>query len=176
MFFFNLRPGVSACSEWLPSSYRYWWPFPVLELLMVVCSPLGGILYFLPHFKKNRYFKTNNVFNHLEIIVFVISLWLLGSLLVNISNDKNNIMEIQIVCAIIECFWNMQINILVCTVNVWYLNTMIMSLYSKCLVFEHHCCRLCFAAAREGHFPKVFSYISLNRRTPLPSIILTVGL
>lgn len=33
--------------------------------------------------------------------------------------------------------------------------------------------RLCFAAAREGHFPQVFSYISLNRKTPLPSIILT---
>nr|XP_022340838.1 b(0,+)-type amino acid transporter 1-like isoform X1 [Crassostrea virginica] len=33
--------------------------------------------------------------------------------------------------------------------------------------------RLCFAAAREGHFPEVFSYISLNRKTPLPSIILT---
>ncbi|XP_061198388.1 b(0,+)-type amino acid transporter 1-like isoform X1 [Saccostrea echinata] len=33
--------------------------------------------------------------------------------------------------------------------------------------------RLCFAAAREGHFPQVFSYISINRKTPLPSIILT---
>ncbi|XP_056014964.1 b(0,+)-type amino acid transporter 1-like [Ostrea edulis] len=33
--------------------------------------------------------------------------------------------------------------------------------------------RLCFAAAREGHFPQVFSFISLNGRTPLPSIILT---
>ncbi|KAK3086192.1 hypothetical protein FSP39_015003, partial [Pinctada imbricata] len=32
--------------------------------------------------------------------------------------------------------------------------------------------RLCYAAAREGHFPKMFSFISIKRVTPLPSIAL----
>ncbi|KAK3101335.1 hypothetical protein FSP39_002815 [Pinctada imbricata] len=32
--------------------------------------------------------------------------------------------------------------------------------------------RLSFAAARDGHFPEVFSYLSYTRKTPLPSIIL----
>ncbi|KAJ8303517.1 hypothetical protein KUTeg_019913 [Tegillarca granosa] len=33
--------------------------------------------------------------------------------------------------------------------------------------------RLCFVAAREGHFPKVLSYIQVNRHTPFPSVIFT---
>lgn len=33
--------------------------------------------------------------------------------------------------------------------------------------------RLCYVAAREGHFPKVLSYIQVSRHTPFPSVIFT---
>ncbi|KAL4234943.1 b(0 +)-type amino acid transporter 1 [Mactra antiquata] len=33
--------------------------------------------------------------------------------------------------------------------------------------------RLCFAAARDEHFPSLLSYIQINRLTPMPSIIFT---
>lgn len=34
--------------------------------------------------------------------------------------------------------------------------------------------RLCFAAARDNHFPHIFSFIQVNRLTPMPSIMFTV--
>lgn len=119
------------------------------------------------------------------------SFWLLEFLLMKNSWDrkpptsdkkthKTQKTKRKIVCTEFTCFLHMQVNIiwtqsLVCTLNVSCLNTII-NLYSERLTFKHHCRRLCFAAAREGHFPQVFSYISLNRKTPLPSIILTVSL
>lgn len=190
-----LRPGVSVCLEWPPSSCRYLWPFPVLELLTVVCSPLGGILqciFCLISIRINIWTQSINVvFNYLDITICPMSLWVLEFLLMKNSWDrkpptfdkktpKTQKTKRKIVCTEFTCFLHMQVNIiwtqsLVCTLNVSCLNTII-SLYSERLTFKHHCRRLCFAAAREGHFPQVFSYISLNRKTPLPSIILTVSL
>eukprot|EP00057_Strongylocentrotus_purpuratus_P032035 XP_786456.3 PREDICTED: cystine/glutamate transporter [Strongylocentrotus purpuratus] len=34
--------------------------------------------------------------------------------------------------------------------------------------------RIRFAAAREGHFPEIFSMVSITRRTPLPAILFSV--
>ena len=34
--------------------------------------------------------------------------------------------------------------------------------------------RISFAAAREGHFPEIFSMISITRRTPLPAILFSI--
>lgn len=195
-----LRPGVSVCLEWPPSSCRYLWLFPVLELLTVVCSPLGGILqciFCLISIRINIWTQSINVvFNYLDITICPMSLWVLEFLLMKNSwdkktqtppNPKNKTKErwfaqnlhVSYTCKWIfmkvlltSCIWTQS---LVCTLNVSCLNTII-SLYSERLTFKHHCCRLCFAAAREGHFPQVFSYISLNRKTPLPSIILTVSL
>ncbi|KAH3768474.1 hypothetical protein DPMN_169687 [Dreissena polymorpha] len=34
--------------------------------------------------------------------------------------------------------------------------------------------RLCYASARDGHFPSILSYIQVKRRTPMPSILFTL--
>ena len=36
-------------------------------------------------------------------------------------------------------------------------------------------CRLFYVGGREGHMPKVLSYVSVQRMTPMPAVLFMVG-